>query len=266
VKIAAIVQARLGSTRLPGKVLLPLAGKPLLQRMLERVLGSSTPFELLVATTTEVQDQPVRDLCREMGVRCYSGHPHDLLDRHYRAARESRADVVVKIPSDCPMIDPAVIDRVLGFFLARNAEFDYVSNLHPPSYPDGNDVEVMPFSTLACAWSEASRPLEREHTTPFIWDQPGRFRIGNVTWETGLDFSESHRWTIDYQEDYALLSWVYDELWSASHPLFSMHEIINLLATKPEIAEVNARYAGTSWYSLRAHELRTGGSTMREHL
>jgi spore coat polysaccharide biosynthesis protein SpsF len=259
VKVAVIVQARLGSTRLPGKVLLPLAGKPLLQRMLERVAAASTPFELVVATTTENQDQPIRDLCRDMGVRCFSGHPLDLLDRHYRAARECQADVVVKVPSDCPMIDPGVIDRVLGYYLAQPAEYDFVSNLHPASYPDGNDVEVIPFSVLASAWGEAMRPLEREHTTPFIWDQPGRFRIGNVRWETGLDFSATHRWTIDYQEDYALLAWVFEELWSEARPVFRITEIINLLAAKPEIAETNARYAGMTWTSLRAGELRTGG-------
>lgn len=265
-KILVVVQARRGSTRLPGKVLMPLAGKPLLERMLERVMAATTPFQLAVATTTEAHDQPVRDIAREVGVACFSGHPLDLLDRHYRAAREFRADVVVKIPSDCPLIDPAVIDRVLGCYLARSDDFDFVSNLHPPSYPDGNDVEVMPYPMLERAWSEASRPLEREHTTPFFWDQPERFRIGNVAWEDGRDLSASHRWTIDYPEDYAFISRVYEELWSPSRPIFALHDILHLLTMKPDIGRLNAGHAGRPWYASHASELRTAGrAAVRAH-
>ncbi|MBV8201295.1 MAG: glycosyltransferase family protein, partial [Acidobacteria bacterium] len=228
-KVLAVVQARTGSTRLPGKVLLPLAGAPLLLRMLERVQAARTPTEVVVATTTDAADQPVRELARQAGVRCVSGHPTDLLDRHYQAALAcglspapaagaggGGGDVVVKIPSDCPLIDPAVIDRVIGCHLADPERFDFVSNLHPATYPDGNDVEVMPMAVLAAAWREAARPHEREHTTPFIWDQPGRFRLGNVRWETGRDLSMSHRFTIDYPEDYAFVSAVYDALYTAA--------------------------------------------------
>ncbi len=171
--IVVVVQARTSSTRLPGKVLLPLAGRPLLERMLERVRAARTPFTLVVATTTNPGDQPIRDLCAGKNIICYCGHPTDLLDRHYRAARSLVPDAVVKIPSDCPLIDPAVIDRVLGFYVARHDEYDFVSNLHPPSWPDGNDVEVMSLAALEAAWKEARTPVEREHTTPFIWDPPG---------------------------------------------------------------------------------------------
>ncbi len=252
-----VVQARTGSSRLPRKILMPLQGKPLLQRMLERVQAASTPFDLVVATTYEPEDDAVRTLCRSLQVDCFSGHPTDLLDRHYRAAVERHADVVVKIPSDCPLIDPAVIDRVLGFFLQHHNEFDYVSNLHPATYPDGNDVEVMTMETLTTAWREATRDFEREHTTPFIWERPERFRIGNVAWETGLNYSMSHRWTIDYPEDYAFIARVYDELWTEEKPIFSMQDILRLLEAKPDIAAMNAQYAGVNWYRHHAGELRT---------
>jgi spore coat polysaccharide biosynthesis protein SpsF len=254
--ILVVVQARMGSSRLPGKVLLPLAGRPLLQRLLERVMGASTFFDLVVATTTQAEDDPIRDLCRGMGVRCFDGHPVDLLDRHYQAARAGHADAVVKIPSDCPLIDPAIIDRVLRYFLAHQATVDFVSNLRPPSYPDGNDVEVIPFPVLETAWAEATGPLEREHTTPYIWRQPERFRLGNVAWETGWDLSASHRWTIDYPEDYAFLSRVYDQLWSSSGAAFSIRDILALLHAQPQIAALNARHVGTSWERLHADELR----------
>ncbi len=256
-RMLVVVQARTGSSRLPGKILMPLQGKPLLQRMLERVRAASVPFQLVVATTVDPEDDPVRDLCHSLGIDCFSGHPTDLLDRHYRAARERNANVVVKIPSDCPLIDPRVIDRVLGFFLQHSTEYDYVSNLHPATYPDGNDVEVMTMETLSIAWREATKDFEREHTTPFIWERPERFRIGNVVWETGLNYSMSHRWTIDYPEDYAFLQRVYDALWKESAPFFSINDILRLLDEKPEIAAINAKYAGMNWYRHHAGELRT---------
>lgn len=272
-KVLVVVQARTGSTRLPGKVLLPVAGAPLLVRMLERVLAARTPGEVVVATTTAAADQPVRELARQAGVRCFSGHPTDLLDRHYRAALDCglspAEDVVVKIPSDCPLIDPAAIDRVIGCHLEQPERYDFVSNLHPATWPDGNDVEVVPLAVLATAWREADRPHEREHTTPFIWDRPERFRLGNVRWESGRDLSMSHRFTIDYPEDYAFVKAVYEALWSPGAPggsggsggsgsrPFGVAEILELLAARPEIFELNRRFAGVNWY--RDHLGAAGG-------
>jgi spore coat polysaccharide biosynthesis protein SpsF len=259
--ILVVVQARTGSSRLPGKILLPLAGKPLLERMLERVRASATPFDLVVATTTAPEDEPVRELCRglsRLDVRCMSGHPTDLLDRHYQAARQSGAQVVVKIPSDCPLIDPRVIDRVLelapGF---GGGELDYVGNLHPATYPDGNDVEAMTFAALETAWREAVKPHEREHTTPFLWDQPERFALGSVLWETGQDLSLTHRFTIDYPEDYRLIAAVYDALWTEERPIFGLEDIVRLLDVRPDLFALNARYAGVNWYRHHLGELRT---------
>ncbi|MCC6747840.1 MAG: glycosyltransferase family protein [Deltaproteobacteria bacterium] len=256
-RIAVLVQARTGSSRLPGKVLLPLAGEPLLARMLERVRAARTPFVLQVITTTDASDDPVRTLCAALGVPCYSGHPTDLLDRHVQAARALEADVVVKVPSDCPLIDPEVIDRVLAAYLARPGELDFVSNLHPATYPDGNDVEVMPLPVLEEAWREARRPLEREHTTPFLWEQPARYRLANVAWESGLDYSMTHRFTIDYPEDYAFLAAVYEALYRPERPIFPLEEILAYLEAHPEVTALNARYAGVNWYRNHLHELET---------
>jgi spore coat polysaccharide biosynthesis protein SpsF len=256
-KILVVIQARTGSTRLPNKVMMPLAGKPLLYRMIERVRAASVRFDTVVATTTDPADDPVRELSKTIGVACFSGHPTDLLDRHYQAALQTKPDAVAKIPSDCPLIDPAIIDKVLSHFLKLEGECDYVSNLHPPTYPDGNDVEVMPLHVLETAWREATKSFEREHTTPFIWERPDRFRLANVEWETGLDFSMSHRWTIDYPEDYRFITSVYDELWSPSRPVFSLQNILDLLSTQPDIAAINAKYAGENWYRHHLDELKT---------
>jgi spore coat polysaccharide biosynthesis protein SpsF len=259
-RLLVVVQARTGSTRLPGKVLLPLAGGPLLQRMLERVRAARTPFELAVATTDEAADEPIRTLCRKIGVACVSGDPTDLLDRHYQAALELGAEVVVKIPSDCPLIDPGAIDRVIGFYLANADRYDFVSNLHPGTWPDGNDVEVVPLPVLAAAWQEAERPFEREHTTPFIWERPERFRLANVAWETGRDLAKTHRFPIDYPEDYDFTVAVYAALWRPDHPVFSLDEILTLLARRPDLQARNACYAGVNWYRHHLDELQTVGA------
>jgi len=255
-KILIIIQARRGSSRLPDKVLLPLKEKPLLLRMYERVAAAKVKKDIVIATTTEKEDDIIADLCRENNINCFRGHPLDLLDRHYKAALEYNADVVVKIPSDCPLICPDVIDNVLEYYLENEDEFDFVSNLHPATHPDGNDVEVMPVNILKTAWEEAKQNFEREHTTSFIWDNPGRFRIGNVEWDTGLDFSKSHRFTIDHKEDYDFINRIYNELYDEKK-VFTLCDIMMLLDRKPEIRKLNEKYLGNYWYKDHLDELKT---------
>lgn len=255
-RVVAVVQARIASTRLPGKVLMPAAGATLLERMLERLASAGTLSEVVVATTTQREDALTAEIAREAGFRVERGHPTNLLDRHVAAARAAGAEVVVKIPSDCPLIDPAAIDRVVSAFLADQQALDFVSNLHPATWPDGNDVEVMHLEALETAWREARRPLELEHTTPFLWDQPERFRVGNVRWETGLDCSRSHRLVLDYPEDFQLIRAVYEALWSRSR-VFTLADILSFLDRNPKVAELNARHRGVSWYRHHPGQLKT---------
>jgi spore coat polysaccharide biosynthesis protein SpsF len=255
VKTLVVVQARAGSTRLPGKVLLPLAGRPLLARMIERVSAARSPFDLVVATTTLGEDDAIVQVCRAAGVDVFRGHPTDLLDRHWRAAEAAKADVVVKIPSDCPLIDPAIVDRVLDAHASSGA--DYTSNLHPASYPDGFDVEAMSAYALETAWREAQRPHEREHTTPFLWDQPQRFRVHNVAWETGRDLSMTHRLVVDYPEDYRLVRDVFDALWTPSRRVFDLGDVLAWLDAHPQARRINERLVGVNWYRHHLGELRT---------
>jgi spore coat polysaccharide biosynthesis protein SpsF len=254
-KVTVVIQARTGSTRLPSKVLLPAAGAPLLQRMVERVCAARLPSEVVIATTTLPADDEICEIARTIGVEAVRGHTTDCLDRHVTAARASAADAVVKIPSDCPLIDPATIDRVIGAFLTE-MDVDYVSNLHPPTWPDGFDVEVMARGALETAWREATRPLDREHTTPFLWDNPERFVTRNVRWETGLDASTRYRLTLDYHEDYAVIRGLYDELWSP-HRHFTLAEILAVLDARPALHAHNAMHLGTSWYRNHPGELKT---------
>ncbi len=234
---------------------MPLASEPLLYRMAERVLQSNLCTQVVIATTTDAADDAVEELCIQHHLTCFRGHPTDLLDRHYQVALKFNADIILKIPSDCPLIDPEIIDRGIRFFLDRWPNLDYVSNLHPASYPDGNDVEIMTYEALEKAWKEATRGLEREHTTPYIWENPDKFRIGNFVWETGKDYSMSHRWTIDYPEDYTFIEKIYGVLY-ASNPRFGIADILNVASSK-EIFEINSKYAGVNWYRNHLEELKT---------
>ncbi|OOO02591.1 MAG: 3-deoxy-manno-octulosonate cytidylyltransferase [Chromatiales bacterium USCg_Taylor] len=255
-----VIQARMGSTRLPGKVMLDLCGAPLIVRMLERVQRIRTPARIVVAVTTEAADDCLFDVCRARGFEVFRGHPTDLLDRHYQGARAYGAEVVAKVPSDCPLIDPAIIDAVFERF--AQGDCDYASNLHPPSYPDGNDAEVMSMSALASAWREAAQGFEREHTTPFLWEHGERFRLANVAWDPRpgdapvQDYSMSHRWTLDYPEDYEFIRRVYAALYPRN-PAFGLEDILRLLERAPDLLAINARYAGVNWYRHHLSALRT---------
>ena len=251
-KIVTVIQARTGSSRLPNKVMLSVCGKPLLLRMVERVYRAKLAGTVVIATSTRSEDDPIENLCAKEGLNCYRGHPTDLLERHYRAAVEYGAGAVAKIPSDCPLIDHTIIDKVFRHFIDN--DFDFVSNLHPATYPDGNDVEIFTFKALETAFNEAVKSFEREHTTPFIWERPDRFKIGNVVWETKHDFSSTHRWTIDYEEDYIFIRSVYDELYEKKND-FGLYDILRLLEEKPYIHNINRKYAGRYWYDNHLNEL-----------
>jgi spore coat polysaccharide biosynthesis protein SpsF len=219
-------------------------------------MASKLKGTLVVATTLNEEDNVIEDICTTENIYCYRGSALDLLDRHFQTAKLFEADVVVKIPSDCPLIDPDIIDRVIGHFLDNNGAFDYVSNLHPASYPDGNDVEVMTMKALGEAWKYASRPLEREHTTPYIWENPGRYHIENVKMEGSVNYSMTHRWTIDYKEDYEFIKTVFEVL-HMYNPSFRIHDILELLDRNPELMKINGHLAGVNWYRDHLEELKT---------
>jgi len=255
-KIIIIVQARVNSTRLPGKVLLPLCGKEMLIRQIQRISKSRYASNIVVATTTNDSDRKIVRLCEKENIHVFRGSEDDLLDRHYKAAIFHEADVVCKIPSDCPLIDPNIIDMVFDYYILNEGSFDFVSNLHPPTYPDGNDVEIMPISVLKKAWIEANNEFQREHTTPYIWDNPDKFRTGNFRWQKGYNYSMTHRFTVDYREDYEFIKSVYNELFPRKHD-FTLYDILNLLREKPGLMEINKKFNGVNWYRGHLGKLNT---------
>jgi len=242
--IVAVIQARTGSTRLPGKVMLPLGERTVLEQMIVRVMRARLLDEVVVATTTLPEDACIVEVATSLSVPCFRGHPTDLLDRHVNAAAATDARHVVKIPSDCPLIDPSAIDAVLLAYLGGHGRVDYASNLHPATYPDGNDVEVISLRALEQAWHEATSPSDREHTTPFIWSRPERFRMVNVRWDGGRNAASTHRYVLDYPEDHAVIQAIFDALHQAV-PEFGVDAIVDFLDTHRDVAALNARRRGT---------------------
>ncbi|HEX5241068.1 MAG TPA: glycosyltransferase family protein [Candidatus Limnocylindrales bacterium] len=207
-RTVAIVQARTGSTRLPGKVLRPILGQPMIHRVMTRAARASTLDAVVLATTTLPEDDALAGLAQAAGWPVTRGSPTDLLDRYLQAAREHEAEVVVRITSDCPLIDPEVIDRVVEAF--RAAEVDYASNtLEPRTYPRGLDVEVVSLAALEQAGREDSNPAWREHATPYLYRHPERFRLLRVPFERD---ESRERWSVDTPEDETVVRRLYEAL------------------------------------------------------
>jgi spore coat polysaccharide biosynthesis protein SpsF len=234
--ILAILQARLSSTRLPGKVLLPLAGKPMLERQIERLLRAERVDQLILATSDQGEDEALVRLAETAGIASYRGSLDDVLDRFYRAAEPLAPSHVVRLTGDCPVADPSVIDACIA--LALEGGYDYASNTLRPTWPDGVDVEVVTFAALRTAWKEAATIVEREHVMPFITRRPDRFRLGSL--ENDVDLS-TLRWTVDEPADYEFIRRIYDALYT-SNPAFGTADILALLAREPDLMSVNAGF------------------------
>ena len=233
-KIAAIIQARMGSTRLPGKVLMELAGEPMLARVINRTRRATTLHEVVIATTTEPADESIVELCAARTWPCFRGSEYDVLNRYYRAAMRHQADVVVRITSDCPLIEPEIVDRVVREFLELQPEVDYACNVLPRrTFPRGLDTEVMRFDVLEQAWREDRNTAWREHVTPYIQRNPDLFHIHGVTNE--VDYSHM-RWTVDTPEDLAFVRCIYDHF---GHDRFSWRDVLVILEEHPEWLEIN---------------------------
>lgn len=235
-KTVAVLQVRAGSSRLPGKALRPLAGAPMLERQIERVRRARQLDELIIATSTHGDDEPIAALCARLGVRCHRGSLEDVLDRVHAAAALAAPSHVVRLTGDCPLTDPQLIDRVAAFCLEGG--YDYASNTVEPTFPDGLDVEAMRFEALVTAWREARLGSEREHVTPFLYKNAQRFRIGSF--KAARDLSHL-RWTVDEPDDLALVERIYGELYPGN-PAFSTQDVLALLERAPELKTMNTRH------------------------
>ena len=234
INIVAIVQARMGSTRLPGKALLEIAGMPMLFRVLNRLARSKLIAEIVVATTKSVADDELVKACDERGVESFRGSENDVLDRYFEAARKYNADVVVRITSDCPLIDSLIVDQVIDKYMQNHESVDYVSNvLEPRTFPRGLDIEVFSNLALARAWEEDSNSQFREHVTQYFLRNPDKFRLMGIFNDIDLSYM---RWTVDTPEDLEFVRTVYDQF---ENDLFTWIELVTLLKRKPELLTIN---------------------------
>jgi len=235
-RIVIISQARMTSTRLPGKVLKEVLGKPLLEYHIERLQRVRLADELVIATTVNDTDQPIVDLCERLGVKFFRGSEEDVLSRYYYTAIEHKADAVVRVTSDCPLIDPKEIDKVIKAYKDNHPRFDYVANTLTRTYPRGMDTEVFSMKALKEAFEKATEVPQREHVTPFIHRQPDRYKLLNVEYKDDFSF---HRWTVDTIEDFALIKILIEELYpKKSH--FSLEDCLEFLERNPEWIKLNA--------------------------
>lgn len=233
-KVVAVIQARMGSERLPGKVLRDIRGKTMLARVVERAARIEGVHQVVVATTDDARDDDIVEACRSLDVSVYRGSETDVLDRYYQAAVQYAADVVIRITADCPLLDPEVSGKVLAEFLAHRP--DYASNSIVRTYPRGLDSGVMSFDALERTWREATQAYEREHVTIYMYEHPEKFRLLSV--ESGLDKNYSdYRWTVDTPEDLEFVRSVYGLFPHTDR--FSWLDVVQVLAKRPDLVEIN---------------------------
>lgn len=262
----AIIQARMSSSRLPGKVLLDIAGKPMIQRVIERTKRTRSLDSVIVATTSDPSDNPIAAFAAALNVPCYRGSLHDVLDRYYQAAKTHNAGIIVRITADCPLIDPDVIDQTVGLLgimdcesenpqsLTPNRQFDFSCNRLPPpftrSFPIGLDVEACAFTALERAWYEATETFHREHVMPYIYEgahlTPETSRLALGTSQRGFRIAQLRhtpdygdlRWTVDTPEDLTFIRELFAHL--KNKPDFTWHDALQIVQQHPELTQLNA--------------------------
>ena len=244
-KIVAIIQARMGSTRLPDKVLMEIDGVPLLEIMLSRVAKSELLDKVIIATSTLPNDEQIEEFCQKYGYECFRGSENDVLSRYYECATIYHAEVIVRLTADCPLIDPVIIDKVINHYFSKNV--DYAANTVPPetsTFPDGSDVEVFSFKALERAHGEASDPKDREHVTFYFWKYNHGFSTAQLTQDK--DWS-NYRITVDYSEDIEVIRFLVLEL-KKNGSFGNMGEIIQLLDNNASVFKINSSYTfGQGW-------------------
>lgn len=245
-KTIALIQARMSSSRLPGKVLQDIAGQPMLLQVIHRAQQAKSIDTVAVVTSTQDEDDAIERLCQENRVPCFRGSLDDVLDRYYQAAIHFQADAVVRLTADCPLLDPAIIEQVVRTFHGNS--FDYVANILEITYPDGLDTEVFTFETLERAWREARLKSEREHVTVYILKHPELFRLGSVKQAEDLS---ALRWTVDTPWDLEFVRTVYSFFPDAD---FGMMDIVKVMREHPEMSEINSAQQRNEGYQKSLRE------------
>jgi spore coat polysaccharide biosynthesis protein SpsF len=237
-RIIGIVQARLGSTRLRRKVLLPLGDKPMLWHLVRRMRAAHSLNDVVVATADNEENRPIVEICAAEGIPCYAGSEADLIDRFYQTGRRFEADALVRVTADCPLVDPGVIDSMVNWYRENQSDIDFVANNRPPTYPHGLDAEIFSMTALKRLSDAIRDPFKREWFTLNFTDGSMDFRTKNLPYEHDLS---AHRWTVDYAEDMELVRRIFTALDSPDR-VFSMADALDLFDRHPELSAINARH------------------------
>ncbi|MCB2288855.1 glycosyltransferase family protein [Clostridium sp. CS001] len=235
--VICIIQARIGSTRLPGKILKKICGKTILEHDIDRLKRVKNIDKIVIATTTLEKDNEVVEEAKRLEVTCFRGSEEDVLSRYYYAAKENNADIVVRVTSDCPLIDSEITEKIISYYINNRDKYDYVSNTIERTYPRGLDTEVFSFGTLEKAFNEAVSQRDREHVTPYIWASPKIFRLEQ--YKNNIDYSDL-RWTLDTIEDLELIKTIYNFIYKEDKIYFNMNEILQLYRFHPELNNINS--------------------------
>ncbi len=238
--VVAIIQARMSSTRLPGKVLMSLAGIPVLEHVVSRIGCCKTVDQIVVATSIDISDDDIEAWCKKAKVNCFRGSLNDVLDRYYQAAKHYQAEAIVRITADCPAIDPTIVDEVVDVYLQGEFEFYGLAG----EFPDGLDCTVFSFSAIQRAWNESILPSEREHVGPYIEKNPEIFKSGGLFKFQGMSH---HRWTLDEPNDYEFLQAIFTRLYKKDEP-FLTKDILVALEKEPELVKINSNIIRNEGY------------------
>jgi len=251
-KVKAIIQARMGSTRLPGKVLKTILGKPMIWHIVQRLQQVKTINCVIVATSISQADDQLADFCAHANIPVFRGNEMDVLDRFYQSAGEVGGKYFIRITGDCPLVDPDVVVKLIDDYFSRRLDYCSVAtgagvagNQNINRFPDGMDAEIFSMGVLTEAWQEAVKSSDREHVTPFIWRQSDRYNVGHV-YPDKHDYSNI-RWTVDNQEDFELVEWIYKKLYPENNN-FRMDNILELMKQFPEKLNINKHLIGREGY------------------
>ena len=255
--IICIIQARMGSSRLPGKVLKEICDRPMLGWVAQRAAQSRRATRIVVATTTNSCDDPIEEFCKKSGISFFRGNEFDVLDRYYQAAKINKAEIVVRLTADCPLIDPSLMDETIEKLISAGADFA-ANRLPPPyqrTYPIGLDVEVATFTVLQAAWKRAEKPYEREHVMPFLYDPQNNFKI--IVLDAEQNYGRQ-RWTVDTAEDLEFIRQVTAVLGCRLD--FSWQDVLKVLEEHPDLTEINSGVAHKSYNDVdyRANSKKEG--------
>ena len=251
--ISCVIQARMGSSRLPGKILFNGYDRPLLIHLIDRIKRSKKINKIIVATSKNKLDDVIFSLCKKKKIEVFRGDEKNVLSRYFNCAKKYKISTIVRITSDCPLIDHTIIDKMIKNYY--KGKYDFYGNTHPATFPDGYDIEIFSFEALKKSFYNSKNNFQKEHVTPFIWDNPDKFSIGNYKNKKG-NFHNYYRFTLDFIEDYYLIFFIFNYFYPKNKS-FKLEDLIKFFKNKKKMLRINKKFIKVNWYSKYLKNLKT---------